>query len=223
LETKKIEKGLNYLIWKLDEKAASLNTRQNPGAKGIPVLPGNYTIVLRSGNHKDTTQVKVIADPRFDMDPEVDGALYTFRKDVDRQVEVMSKTLKDIDDKLAVVKKIEKLQEEKEDKQDEAFMKAVQKMKGQLKELRSKGQIPRPERQVGAWQSFETSPYTELRDVLRLARAQTSIPSNQHQEMLQRATQSIATFTEQVDNFMKKQWQPFEKSIKNSAMKAVLD
>jgi len=41
--------------------------------------------------------------------------------------------------------------------------------------------------------------------------------------MLQRPTQSIATFTEQVDNFMKKQWQPFEKSIKNSAMKAVLD
>jgi len=95
-------------------------------------------------------------------------------------------------------------------------------MKGQLQELRSKGQIPRPERQVGAWQSFETSPYTELQDVLRLGRAQTSIPSKQHKEMLQQATQSITTFKEQVDRFIKKQWQPFEKTIKNSDIKEVL-
>jgi len=127
LESKKNEKGLNYLIWKLDEKAASLNTKSSAHSKGIPVLPGNYTIVLRSASDKDTTQVKVIADPRFDMDPEVDGALYAFRKQIDRQVEVMSKTLKRIDEKLEVIKKIEKMQDQKEYQQDTLLVKSWKK------------------------------------------------------------------------------------------------
>ena len=100
---------------------------------------------------------------------------------------------------------------------------SVQKMEVGLKELRAKGQIPRPERQVGAWQSFETSPYSQLQDVRRLVRAQTTIPSEQHKEMLQGATQSIATFSKEVDNFMKTQWQPFEKIIKNSVLEGLLE
>ena len=224
LEAKNLDKGLNYLIWKLDEKAASFKRKGKEGdTRGIAVLPGDYTITLTDGVFKDVTEVKVITDPRFDLDPAVDQALYTFRKEIDRQVEALAKQFHTIDDKNILLGNMSKLLKEKGFATDDPMVISVQKMEVGLKELRAKGQIPRPERQVGAWQSFETSPYSQLQDVRRLARAQTTIPSEQHKEMLQGATQSIATFSKEVDNFMKTQWQPFEKIIKNSVLEGLLE
>lgn len=224
LEAKKLEKGLNYLIWKLDEQAASFRRKgQGRNASGIAVLPGDYTIALTYGSFKDMTRVKVIPDPRFDTDPEVDQALYTFRKQIDRQVEALAKQFHTIDDKKELLEKTTKVLEEKGMAKDDPLVISVEKMKVALKDLRAKGQIPRPERQVGAWQSFETSPYTQLQHVRRVARAQTTVVSAQHKELLQQATQSIAGFSKQVDRFMKTQWQPFETTLKNSGLEGLLE
>jgi hypothetical protein len=224
LEAKKLDNGLNYLIWKLDEQAASFRRKGQGGdARGIAVLPGDYTIALTYGDFKDTTQVKVIPDPRFDMDPEIDQALYAFRKEIDNQVEVLAKQFHAIDDKKELLDKTTKLMEEKGFATDDSLVISVQKMTVALKELRAKGQIPRPERQVGAWQSFKASPYTQLQDVRRVARAQTTVLSEQHKKMLEQATQSIDTFSKEVDSFMKTQWQPFEMSLKNSALEGFLE
>ncbi|MGB5321770.1 VPS10 domain-containing protein [Lutimonas sp.] len=224
LEAKKLDKGLNYLIWKLDEQAASFSKRK-PGTdpKGISVLPGDYTIELTYAGTKDVTQVKVIPDPRFDMDPKVDQALYAFRKEIDRQVEVLAKQFHAIDDKKELLDKTTKLMEEKGFATDDSLVISVQKMKVALKELRAKGQIPRPERQVGAWQSFETSPYAQLQDVRRVGRAQTTVLSEQHQKMLEQATQSIAIFSKEVDSFMKTNWTPLEAALKNSGLPGLND
>jgi hypothetical protein len=169
------------------------------------------------------TQVKVIPDPRFDMDPKVDQALYAFRKEIDRQVEVLAKQFHAIDDKKELLDKTTKLMEEKGFATDDSLVISVQKMKVALKELRAKGQIPRPERQVGAWQSFETSPYAQLQDVRRVGRAQTTVLSEQHQKMLEQATQSIAIFSKEVDSFMKTNWTPLEAALKNSGLPGLND
>ena len=224
LEAKKLESGLNYLIWKLDEQAASFSRKgQGQNGRGIAVLPGDYSITLTYGDFKDITKVKVIPDPRFDTDPEVDQVLYSFRKEIDSQMEILAKQFHTIDDKKELLEKTAKLLEEKGFAKDDSLVISVQKMIVTLKELRAKGQIPRPERQVGAWQSFETSPYTQLQDVRRVARAQTTVLSEQHKEMLQQATQSIAAFSKQVDSFIKTQWQPFEASLKNSDVEGLLE
>ena len=207
------------MTWKLDEQAASLFKRR-PGSdpRGIAVLPGDYSIVLTYADVKDTTKVKVIPDPRFEVHPEVDQALYTFRKEVDAEVALLAKQLHTIDDKKAWVEKIDKLQKEKGIKEDDPLVISVQDMKIQLKELRAKGQIPRPDRQVGAWQSFETSPHSKLRAVMRTARAQTSLPSAQHKQMLQEASRSITAYSKEVDTFIETNWQPFEAAVKKSGL-----
>lgn len=224
LEAKKLDNGLNYLIWKLDEQAASFRRKGQGGdARGIAVLPGDYTIALTYGDFKDTTQVKVIPDPRFDMDREVDQALYAFRKEIDNQVEALAKQFHAIDDKKELLEKTAKLLKEKGFATNDSLVISVQRMTEALKELRAKGQIPRPERQVGAWQSFKISPYTQLQDVRRVAQAQTTVLSEQHKKMLEQATQSIATFSREVDSFMKTQWHPFETSLKNNALEGLLE
>ena len=164
----------------------------------------------------DSTFVNVISDPRFDLSPEVDIQLYNFRKQIDVQVEKLAKSLKEIDTKIEQIDKLEKQLRETDNKTDKSLIASLKKMKDQLKVLRAEGQTPKPDRQVGAWQSFETTPYSKLRDVLSTSAAQTTLPSDQHKEQLKKATELIATFSKEVEIFVKKEWQSFESKIEKS-------
>ncbi|MEJ1224124.1 WD40/YVTN/BNR-like repeat-containing protein [Sediminicola sp. 1XM1-17] len=217
METKGVVKGLNYMVWKLDETSASL-----PGAwkddysRDIPVLPGDYTIVLYYNGYKDTTSVKVIPDPRFDIPSNVDEALYNFRKETDAQVSILAKHLKDIDQKKVWVEKMIKKLNDTQVKKDDPMFLLTKNMERQLVALRSKGQTPKPDRQVGAWQSFETTPYSKIQEVLNIAAAQTTEPSLQNQEVLRQATVLIDDFSKTINEFLQTEWQSFESELKNS-------
>ncbi len=220
VQTKDLEEGLNYLIWKLDEKSSSLpGSWSDDFSRDIPVLHGEYSIVVQYGSSTDTTKVKVIPDPRFDVDPEVDRELYAYRKAADTEVAMLSEKLKTIDEKIKQVEKLSKQLDSTSYKVNKSLERKINAMKQALKDLRAKGQSPRPERQVGAWQSFETSPYSKIREVLNIAAAQTRVPSQQHQEILKQAKMLISDFSTEVDRFMKKEWPSFESEIKKSNLK----
>jgi photosystem II stability/assembly factor-like uncharacterized protein len=217
IETGDVQKGLNYMVWKLDENSNSL-----PGAwsddfsRDIPVLPGEYTIVLHYDAYKDTTRVKVIPDPRFDIPSNVDKELYDFRKEIDVQVAILVKHLKYIDQKKVLVDSFIKKQNNAQVKTGDPLFIVVKNMEQQLIQLRSKGQTPKPERQVGAWQSFETSPFSKIQEALNIAAAQTKVPSSQHQEVLRQAALLIDDFSNAVNSFMQTEWLSFESEVKKS-------
>jgi photosystem II stability/assembly factor-like uncharacterized protein len=219
IESKELSKGLNYMIWKLDEASASFpGARQDDFSRDIPVIPGDYTIVLQYGSFTDTTSVKVIPDPRFDLEPNVDKALYIFRKEVDSQVALLSKHLRALDlKKKSLVKLFEQVKEHKGESK-EALVSKINDIKVALDQLRSKGQIPKPKRQLGAWQSFETSPFSKVQEALRIAAAQTTVPSQQHRETLEQATVLISDFSTAVMDFIKTDWVSFETLIENSEL-----
>jgi len=204
--------GLNYMIWNLDEKSASM-PGSSGGAQKIAVLPGNYKVVIDYEGAVDTTFVKVIPDPRFDLNVEVDVQLYNFRKEIDVQVEKLAKPLKEIDKRTEQIEALEKQLKTKENKADKSLITSLKKMKDQLKVLRAEGQTPRPDRQVGAWQSFETTPYSKLRDVLSTAAARTTVPSTQHKEQLTEVSKMITSYASTVKKFMKNKWLPFHAKI----------
>lgn len=211
VEGDSLVRGLNYITWNLDEKSASF-----PGAKHaaqkIAVLPGNYKIVLDYEGAVDTTFVKVTADPRFPLGREVDEQLYRFRKDIDTQVTALAKQLKAIDQKLAPFEEsIDALKDVEAEKNADVLV-AFQKMREGLKLLRAKGQTPKPERQIGAWQSFEITPYSKLRGLLGVAAAQTTGISPQHYELLTATTESISVYSKKVETFMKNDWEPFARA-----------
>ncbi|WP_291963130.1 WD40/YVTN/BNR-like repeat-containing protein [Maribacter sp.] len=218
VETKELTKGLNYMIWKLDETASSLpGSWTDDFSRDIPVLPGEYTIVLEQGTYADTTKVTVVADPRFEVLPSVDKALYDYKKEVDAQVEILSNDLKDIDAKSKKIADwLSKIQASNNDP-DQVLVGKLEKMEQSLKELRAKGKTPKPDRQVGAWQSFDTTPYSKIKDALRIAAAQNNEPSVQHQEILGQAKKLVAEFSKTVSNFMDDYWVPFQENIEKGS------
>jgi len=217
LESNELVEGLNYMIWKLDEVSSSPSGRvSDEFSRDIPVLPGDYKIVLHFGDYKDSTTVKVVPDPRFDLDPNVDEQLYQYRKAADVQLGIIAGLLKDIDGKIERVDVLIKKLEEEGNAGDSTLVLAKT-MKQQLKDLRAKGQIPRPDRQVGAWQSFESSPYSKVQDALKIAAAQTNALSTQHQEILDQASKMVQDFSKAVNSFMETEWKPFESVLEQGS------
>jgi photosystem II stability/assembly factor-like uncharacterized protein len=220
IATKEVVNGLNYMIWKLDEASASL-----PGAwkddfsRDIPVQPGDYTIVLHYGSHTDTTKVSVIPDPRFELKPEVDEALYAYRKEADAQVTILGKLLKAIEIKRKNVQKLTEQLEKYRGTSKETLNSNIKSVKVALDALSAKGRPPKPDRQLGAWQSFETTPFSKIQEVLSIAAAQTTVPSQQHEQTLEMATSLISDFSKEVRDFIRTDWIPFETMIKQSDLK----
>jgi len=209
--------GLNYLIWKLDEKAATL-----PGAwvseesRGIPVLPGEYKIVLEYANSKDSNTVQVIADPRFDLAPAIDQQLYSYQKDVDQQVQLLASALKSIDQRGNALSKFEQLLREWDDTSKNELLQQIKRVQAELDELRSEGKTPRPKRQVGAWQTSIISPYSRVNDVQQIARSRTHPISQQEKQLLEEVKGMVQAFQQKVDQVIKDSWTPLAKQIKSA-------
>lgn len=79
----KLDTGLNRIYWGLDQNGVAFPSRGErrsddpPG--GAPVMPGDYKVVVQLGDHKDSTMVTVLTDPRVDMNVqnmEARAALY---------------------------------------------------------------------------------------------------------------------------------------------------
>jgi photosystem II stability/assembly factor-like uncharacterized protein len=217
IEKKQLVKGLNYIPWKLDEQTATLpSSSPEEDQRGIPVLPGPYKIVLNLGSVKDSSTVTVLSDPRFDLDAETDVKFHDFQKDVDIQVAKLAGLLIGIDSKKDRVNALEKQLKNLDYKPDDRLRISTKEMSDALDTLRSKGQTSRPKRQVGAWQSFEVTPYSKIQEVLMMAAARTTIPSTSDLAQLEMAKVLIDEFSASVDDFLKNQWTPFEEKINNS-------
>lgn len=220
LETKALKKGLNYIVWKLDEKATSLpGAWQDDFSRDIPVLPGIYTVILAYGSVKDSTKIEVLPDPRFDLEQHTDEVLYRYRKELDVQVVQLTNRLKEIDAKKKLVESLTKEVKENQHNENNDLLGRIKSMKNQLEQLRAQGQTPKPERQLGAWQSFETTPYSKIQHALGIAAAQTMVLSKQHEGILDEATFLVSEFSKNVANFLKTKWVSFENAIKNSNLR----
>ena len=81
LVKKNLDEGLNYVDWKLDEEIVTLQgSRINEESRGIPVLPGLYKVEFNYKNETIESEIKVVPDPRFELDENVDENLFSFQK-----------------------------------------------------------------------------------------------------------------------------------------------
>jgi hypothetical protein len=211
LHTTGLLPGLNYLIWKLDEAGAPIPPSwMSEDARGIPVLPGRYAVVLEYQSFKDTSFVSVVSDPRFAALPEADLPLYTLRKGVHEQAAKLFSLLQQIDQRVAAAEKVEAHFAKQPGELEKNRLRSATEIKAQLSALRLKGQ-PRPvNRQVGAWQSTALSPYSKMEEMVMIAAARTVPPSPQEWQRLETAKALVGTYAAEVHAFLSDTWKRFE-------------
>jgi photosystem II stability/assembly factor-like uncharacterized protein len=215
VEGDSLVKGLNYLTWNLDERSASLPGKSQ-SAQRISVLPGKYKVVLDYEGVSDSTSISVIADPRFEFDLKVDQNLYDIRKALDIQVSELGKGLKEIDKRKEIVEILKTKRGERDSTTKPVMLELLHKMGSALDTLRAKGQVSKPKRQVGAWQSFKITPYSKLQELLMVTQARTTPLSKQHINSLEELETMITSFNNAVDIFFNDEWKSFVQKIKIS-------
>lgn len=206
-----VKPGLNYLSWKLDEQMARL-----PGAwvdedtRDIPVVPGDYRAVVKYKGLSDATELKVIPDPRFDYEEEVDRALYLAQKRLDKTTEKLASVLTQLQHSEKVVAQVQ-LQAKEAGNQE--VLAATDRMKERLVVLNGLVRAQRPDKQVGAWQSFEVTPVSKLSDAEQVLRARLHLPSSQDMELLEEAEGLVNEFAKTVDAFYASEWPAYQKQV----------
>lgn len=71
--TENVKPGMNRIFWSMDQDGVRFPSRRSPRAGsdapgGRTVLPGTYKLIATYGDHKDSTMIKVLADPRLKVD-----------------------------------------------------------------------------------------------------------------------------------------------------------
>jgi photosystem II stability/assembly factor-like uncharacterized protein len=204
-----LKKGLNYVVWKLDEKKAYLQGSWiNEETRGIPVLPGDYTLEILYQDETTASTIKVVTDPRFDLEKDVDKQLYQYQKSINQQVTRLAHLMNTLDDwEKKTNEKIEQLQKEnstskKHIRKASAFKTKIQTYKLSLRD--------RPlDRQLGAWQSKKTTPYSATKQALKAAKSRVKMPSKQDWQRIERAKNLIDVLKKELDQFENNEWQVF--------------
>jgi hypothetical protein len=212
LTNKKIVNGLNYIQWKLDEKS-TIRFGDGDESRGIPVLPGTYTIVLKYKGAEDSNTVQVISDPRFELNPAVDLELYRYQKSVDaeqRRLKILFDMINVWEVKLKEIK--ENLNKQHANKNKSTYLNDINNL---VKQLKLKGKDSAGDRQVGAWQSSRTTPNSAINEAEKVSMARINIPSEQDMKKLNDAKEMIDQYQEELKNFENGVWRKFINRLKN--------
>ena len=89
-------------------------------------------------------------------------------------------------------------------------------MQTKLKTLKSQGQTARPQRQLGAWQTSEVTPYSKVKVVQKIAMSRTRPISQQERQLLVEASQLVQTFQAKTNQFMTNEWKLFVQQVKEA-------
>ena len=89
-------------------------------------------------------------------------------------------------------------------------------MKTDLEKLKAKGRTPRPKRQLGAWQSFEVTAYSKVKQALSASMARLTLPSSQDLKLVMESKELVDNFEKSVNKFNKEEWLNFKDLIENS-------
>lgn len=205
-DTKSV-KGLNYISWKLNEKGT--------GKEGIKVLPGTYTAVLKYGAATARAPIRVTPDPRFDFDLAIDSALYKAQKEIDAIRNQLMKRLDTLKKQEASLKSLAAFLSETNQTELRKEVKALSKG---IELLRYKATGTPETRQVGAWQSFEVTPMSKLREAQRKFVSSHQMPSAQEMDLIDQARAMVDAFGEEFDDHMKETWKPFKIKIKEAKL-----
>jgi hypothetical protein len=215
----KIDSGLNYISWRLDEKIAKLpGGWDDPEAKGILALPGKYKIVLNYQGQKDSTYVTLIPDPRFEYSHEVEEAHHAILRRLDKTTEKLSIVLTKLKESNEVVDKILLQLKDLKTPEGEELRKTSNTIKESLKKLTESATGSRPAKQVGAWTSFQVTAQSKISEAQQALRARLSKPSVQDVQRVEVAEQLTNEFVEKVDTFSAKEWSNYRINVESARL-----
>lgn len=206
------EEGLNYIEWRLDQEKYRLpDFKPGPESRGIPVLPGEYKAVLNYGEVTDSVKINVIADPRFDFDPEIDRMLYKSRVELNDIRKTLWEKYYELDRQSESLTGM--LESEKIPFGDELRHNAT-KVIFAIDRLKIMVTGAKQRKQVGAWQTFEITPGKKIREAQRKFMSGHSLPSDQELLLIEESRAMVDALVTSFEQYTSEIWEPFVDKVR---------
>lgn len=211
-----MEDGLNRVYWDLmtdPYRLPKLKATDEGGTQGVEILPGIYTITLKTGKLEASQKVEVIQDPRYSYSGDSRRQKYDAIQRLVQRIEVVTEAVNRIQKTQTVVQTILDQCKDSKDTTLKELATAGDTLKKSIKELRDK-LIEDPDMQ-GFNDGSEVA-MSRLRNALWFLGSTWDAPASSHMNYLRQAEALLERRLGEFNRFFSEDVAAFEKKVQAS-------
>ena len=213
------ENGVQRMYWRMDEKGVRRPSRNDPRKNapepgGVGVLPGTYKVVISFNEQKDSTTVKVIYDPRIDMEDRILKSKYDAFKEIEARTAVASDAMKELRGSKNIVDELIKQLKNKKGEDYDSLMASSKAVNDSIKVLMD--ELVGPERDKDK-QGIIRSPDPTIMSYFRQAQmylgSSLSTPATTERQLMDNATAKLTPWVGKVNEFYTITWNTYKEHV----------
>ena len=213
---RKLEEGMNRLSWRPEAKGVDFPRRNEPKEKREPggsmILPGDYKMVFEYGDHKDSTTLTVMLDPREDQsiyDPVAKrAAIKQFYSKVEKVTEAYN-NLREAKKSMTLYDKIIEVQEDTVKKEFKSLTKEIS---GELDSLMNLYMLPESDKPEYRYDDETVNNY--LQNARRFLGTSTGAPTPNGEYAIKNAEAKAQEVLEGINAFFEEDWKSYVDKVK---------
>lgn len=213
----KVDTGLNRVTWRLDRKGVRFPSRQTlkpelakqePG--GLPILPGQYKVIVTYDDYKDSTTVTVYSDPRQKISA---TALAAQQKMIDNFASIVEKATQSLKQLKSAKKTIQLIQGQMVNLPDSTQKELDKLSKAAESHIDSLMTLFVGPAQTKGIVRFSNTVNRKLFTASSYIRGSTDAPTQTAELALKQAKAKVAETVKSVNAFFEKDWATYQKTI----------
>ncbi len=216
----RIDTGLNFIDWGLDEKGVRYPGRQRTRGQadeigGLAAMPGQYKAVVQYGSFKDSVQVEFMADPRVPFSKEVYQAK---RSLIDRLAKTFGKLTQatdQLDESNDIATKVAAQLTGVDTKEAKELLKAAKAQQDSIKTIKEMLNGKRLEKQ-GYGRPYQLTALQKLNEAQGTINAKPVAPGAQEVKLVEQAEELSKQFIDRVNAYFTKDWPAFRKKVEET-------
>ncbi len=216
----RIDTGLNFIDWGLDEKGVRYPGRQRTRGQadeigGLAAMPGQYKAVVQYGSFKDSVQVEFMADPRVPFSKEVYQAK---RSLIDRLAKTFGKLTQatdQLDESNDIATKVAAQLTGVDTKEAKELLKAAKAQQDSIKTIKEVLNGKRLEKQ-GYGRPYQLTALQKLNEAQGTINAKPVAPGAQEVKLVEQAEELSKQFIDRVNAYFTKDWPAFRKKVEET-------
>lgn len=219
--TEKYKKnGVHRMYWSMSEKGVKRASRIEPSKNsgepsGVNVLPGTYKVVMKFDEHKDSTSVKVLFEPRLNVPMSVLKAQYDFFKTAEKDHEVAGKAIAQLQQSSKVIEAILKQLKDRKGDAYDSLKKNSTAVKDSIKILVDELLGAESEKQ-GIVRDPNPNIMQFYSGVGMYMGSSLQMPGPTEQRLLKQGQEKLAPWLEKVNAFYKDEWPKYQEHVKQT-------
>jgi hypothetical protein len=177
---------------------------------GLPALPGTYKVVLKYGEHSDSTFVTVSDDPRLGNRNDVKQAQKKALEQIQKSAEKLSKAMDQLGEAEEVCNKMNAQLKGADPKATDSLSKLTKNMLDHIKKIREKISGPTEEKQGLSRNPFLVTVLSQLRSAQQSISAKSAVPGQAEATLMLNAETAVNAIVKEINEFFAGHWTAYK-------------